>query len=487
MQNPLTKLLTMPTTQLGRATRFLILQVRLWVHCARLLRKNRAGQKAAALSYHTIFGLLPMAIVMLMVFQALPAYRGVGQKVQHFVYEQLQLTSIVLPADPNSNDSGQVVDDSSQMTDHSDQMSDEGSAEVQMDGGAESSLTEGPRMLTDYLDDLVVKFFSGVDKGSITLLGAVLVIWAALALLVNAERVFNEIWHVARGRSLINRIINYWALLTLGPLLLGVGLHLAGSHTALGQLQKTLSSSWLPLLISYGIAMLGFFLVYFVLPNTKVDPRAALWGALVAALVWSLAKWGFRQYVTLVIPYSTIYGIIGLVPLAVLWIYVTWMIVLFGLQLSFTTQYLHTLSTGELSDARQHSDCFIANDVTLMNILRVVTANFETNQGPVPAETLCSRLEMPAGFGSKILRFLVDEGLLVKTSEPTVGFVPGRTPETVTLADISMIVAKASFSQNADSAALSQLLNDKRLAQTQTNLKQLLADPSSELHEQEPE
>ena len=340
-------------------------------------------------------------------------------------------------------------------------------------------------MLTDYLDELVGKFFSGVDKGSITLLGAVLVIWAALALLVNAERVFNEIWHVSRGRSLINKIINYWALLTLGPLLLGVGLHLAGSHAFLGQFQQTMNSPWPPRLISYGIAMLGFFLMYFVLPNTKVEPWPALWGALVAALVWSLAKWGFRQYVTQVIPYSTVYGIIGLVPLAVLWVYVTWLILLFGLQVSFTTQHLHTLSAAELSDARRQEDCFIANDVTIMNILRVVAADFESKQGPVPAETICSRLELPAGFGSKILRFLVDEGLLAKTSEPAIGFVPGRAPETVTLADISTLVTKASFCQNADSAALSQLLNDKRLAQTQTNLKQLLEDPHNEINKEE--
>ncbi len=90
----LTKLLSTPTAQLGKASRFAVFQIKLWSHCARLLRKNRAGQQAAALSYHTIFGVVPLAIVMLLVFQLFPASENVGNKVRAFAYEQLNLTNI---------------------------------------------------------------------------------------------------------------------------------------------------------------------------------------------------------------------------------------------------------------------------------------------------------------------------------------------------------------------------------------------------------
>ncbi|MHC4498121.1 MAG: hypothetical protein ACYS21_03300, partial [Planctomycetota bacterium] len=76
----LSKLLSTPTAQLGRASRFLVFQIKLWSHCARLLIKNRSGQQAAALSYHTVFGIVPLAIVTLLMFQSFPAYSGVGEK-----------------------------------------------------------------------------------------------------------------------------------------------------------------------------------------------------------------------------------------------------------------------------------------------------------------------------------------------------------------------------------------------------------------------
>ncbi len=78
-------LLSTPTAQLGRGSRFLVFQAKLWIHCARLLKKNRAGQQAAALSYHTIFGIVPLAIVMLLIFQMFPAYSEYGQKIKGFI------------------------------------------------------------------------------------------------------------------------------------------------------------------------------------------------------------------------------------------------------------------------------------------------------------------------------------------------------------------------------------------------------------------
>ena len=102
----LTELLSTPTTQLGKASRFVVFQIKLWTHCARLLKKNRAGQQAAALSYHTIFGIVPLAIVMLLVFQSFPAYEDTGYKVKNLVYEQLHLSTIEYPdpANPKTNE-----------------------------------------------------------------------------------------------------------------------------------------------------------------------------------------------------------------------------------------------------------------------------------------------------------------------------------------------------------------------------------------------
>src|SRR4030042_5603463 len=97
------KLLSTPTAQLGRVGRFAFFQVKLWYHCARLLRKNRAGQQAAALAYHTIFGIVPLVVVTLLIFNAMPAYSHVGEKVRNFIEQQLHLSALQFP-DPQNPD-----------------------------------------------------------------------------------------------------------------------------------------------------------------------------------------------------------------------------------------------------------------------------------------------------------------------------------------------------------------------------------------------
>ncbi len=433
----LKKLLSTPTAQLGKASRFVVFQIKLWSHCARLLVKNRSGQQAAALSYHTIFGIVPLTIVILLVFQSFPAYSGLGERVKDIVYEQLNLSTIEFPDPANSEETVR---------------------------------------LTEYLDGIVGGFFTGVNELSIAGFSVIIVIWAALALLSTIEKAFNNIWHVGRGRNFLHRIINYWALLTLGPLLLGVGIYISTKYTTVGQIQETVLTHIGPAVLSYTVATVAFFLLYFVLPNTKVQARAAIWGAAVAALVWAFAKWGFGAYVTKFIPYSQVYGVLGLMPLGVFWIFITWLIVLFGLQLTFTTQHLKSLDAAEIAAVKKREEYFIANDLTAINIVREIAAAFEQNRAPVSSEVICSKLDLPAEFGEKILNHLVVSGIIMKTSEPKLGFIPAKDPENIRLSDIAEAVAAAGFAQSPTDqpAALQQITRSQREALAQYNLKQLL-------------
>ncbi|MBA7656600.1 hypothetical protein ES703_64526 [subsurface metagenome] len=435
----LKELLTTPTEQLGKASRFLVFQIKLWWHCVRLLIKNRSSQQAAALSYHTIFGLVPLAVVALLIFQSFPAYREVGEKVRGLVYEQLHLSTIEYPDAANP---------------------------------------EGSIKLTEHLDEITGRVFTGLSEGKIALVSAVIIIWAALALLSTIERAFNNIWRVGRGRSFLHRIINYWAFLTLGPLLLGVGIYITTRFALVGQIQQTILSNVAPRVLSYIVATVAFFLLYFVLPNTKVRARPAIWGAAMAALVWTLAKWCFGLYVTKLIPYSQVYGVLGLIPLGVFWIFITWFIVLFGLQLTFTTQHLKSLDAAEIATAKKEEEYFIANDLTAINIVREIAAAFEANSAPIEAEVISSKLNIPAEFGEKILQHLVDRGLIVKTSDPKVGFIPAKDPANIRLSDIAAAVAEVGFAQSTTEGAsgLRQIAQLQRDALAQYNIKQILSD-----------
>lgn len=430
--------------QVGRARRFLVFQIKMWSHCIRLLGHNRAGQQAAALSYYTLFGLVPLAIVILLVFQYSGAYKGIGVQVKHFAYEQMHLTKIEYaprPDDPNQpNDPNQKV------------------------------------MLTDYLDKIIQQFFSGMDGGSLSLVSAVLVIWAAIGLLTTVERAFNRIWHVTQGRGLLHRMIDYWALLTLGPLLLGVGIYATTQYAMLRDIEATVLTHATPVVVSGVVALLAFFLLYLLLPNTKVQPGPALWGAAVAALAWSMAKWGFGKYVTDFIPYGKIYGVLGLIPLTVFWIYVTWLIILFGLQLTFTTQNLSTLDAAEIAAARKaEQDYFLTNDLTAINLVKEIAESFERGDGPIAAETVCRRLDLPQELGDRLLGCLIGAGLIARTQEPAVGLVPAKSPEQIRLSDIVEAVARAAFAQprQDECGALAELIRTQRQSLAALRLKDI--------------
>ena len=201
------KILSTPSAQFGRMGRFLVFQIKLWIHCFRLLKKNRSGQQAAALSYYTVFGLVPLAVVMVMVFQFFPTYKDVGQNIKITIYEQLHLSTIEYP-DPASADN--------------------------------------KIKLTDNLDAIIARIFAGFNQGRIAVLGAILIIVAALMLLLTIEGAFNNIWGVSRGRGIVQRVVNYWALLTLGPLLVATAMYIATRYATINELQKTVISHTAP-------------------------------------------------------------------------------------------------------------------------------------------------------------------------------------------------------------------------------------------------
>jgi len=406
-------LFSKPTDELGRMSRFLLLQFRIWRQCFKLLRVNMAFTQAAALAYHTIFGIVPLAIVMLMVFQMFPAYRELGDKVRNFAYEQLNLSAIEYPDTKAVTPDGQVQ----------------------------------KIVISKKIDEVVEEYMSKVNTGAITIVGVALVIWAAIGLLTTIERTFNNIWHIHVGRGFMHRIVYYSWILMFGPILLMVGIFISTEYLLRGGMESGFLSFFrpvFPFVVSVGL----LFFLYSMLPNTKVNTIPALWGALVATLLWTAIKFGFRMYMSKVVMYQAIYGILGIIPLTVFWIYVMWIIVLFGLQLTYATQNLRSLDAEEMARLRRSGECFLANDQTVIRIMEYILNAFEQkNEQPVTVEAVSARLDIPPDFAARVLDRMVKAGLLFHTNEPISGYVPSTDGTHMSLADIFDAVAKASFAQ----------------------------------------
>jgi len=237
--------------------------------------------------------------------------------------------------------------------------------------------------------------------------------------------------------------------------------------------------------ISFLVSWTALFLLYLVMPNAKVKAGPALWGAGVAALVWSFAKWGFGVYVLRLIPYSAIYGVLGLIPLGVFWVYVTWMIVLFGLQLTFAVQHFATLESAERLIAKDADNRFIANEMTGIAVTREIAVAFENDRGPLSTDAICSRLDIPGDFGQKLLDEMVGRGLLGRPSEPSRGYVLVRNPARIRLSEIAEAVSAVALAQPKPNAQkdLHRIAQAQRSVLTQYTLRDILDNASETIQE----
>jgi len=173
------------------------------------------------------------------------------------------------------------------------------------------------------------------NTGGLTAIGVVGLAVTAIMLLATVESAFNAIWRVQEARPLVTRLIAYWTVLTLGPMLLGAGLslntyfsllaRLAAESVDIGALRGLFFT-----LIPIFFAAAGFTVMYVALPHRKVDWRHALAGGLVAAVLFEVLKTVFSLYVGRIITFQAVYGTLSALPLFLIWMYLTWSVVLFG-------------------------------------------------------------------------------------------------------------------------------------------------------------
>jgi membrane protein len=171
------------------------------------------------------------------------------------------------------------------------------------------------------------------NAARLTTVGLAFLFVTAIIVLLTIDRAFNQIWRVPRPRGTVQRIFIYWALLTVGPLLVGASLSL--TYWLVGQslgLVKgvPLAAEVLLDVVPIVLTAAAFTLAYIAIPNRRVLVRDALAGGLLAALAFEGMKRGFALYVTQFPTYRLVYGAFASVPLFLLWIYLSWVVVLFG-------------------------------------------------------------------------------------------------------------------------------------------------------------
>lgn len=252
-------------------------------------REDRLGVTASSLTFTTTISLVPLFTVALAVFSAFPMFGRLQVTLQRWLVESLVPDNIA-------------------------------------------------KQVLSYLNQFAAK------AGQIGWVGALILLGTALALILTIDRKLNDIWRVRTSRPLTQRVLVYWAVLTLGPLLLAASLT-ATSYAVTTTGGVTRSGSVRVLLDSLQFVLMtgGMAALYRFVPNTKVRWSHALVGGLFTAGALELAKGVLAWYLGQVPTYSVVYGTFATVPILLVWFYVAWVIVLLG---AVVAAYLPSLLSG---------------------------------------------------------------------------------------------------------------------------------------------
>lgn len=288
----------------------------------------------------------------------------------------------------------------------------------------------------------IFRYIENTHFGRLGTLGLIFLILAVLALLSNIEKSFNHIWRVKETRSLLRRFSDYFSVVLLSPLFILAAVSMSSSlqsQTLVQHLLETAVIGEVVLLLFKLLPFLAmwaaFVFLYLFMPNTRVRFVSALIGGVFGGTLWQLVQWGYVHFQVGVAKYNAIYGTMAALPIFIVWLYVSWVIVLLGLELTYALQNAKTMRQ-ELGEEQIN---FASRQRLALTVLLLVGEAFYAGQPAWTRERLCSELKIPSRKASELLADLVRLGLLVAVQDESgelTGYQPGRAPDQLPLREL---------------------------------------------------
>jgi membrane protein len=267
--------------------------------------------------------------------------------------------------------------------------------------------------VTRFANTLLETTRGGVIAG----VGVALLLWTVLRLLGNIEASFNHIWRVKRNRSFARKVSDYLSAFIICPLLL----IMSSTVTVVIKTQVTFVVQTVSLvgaigpaiffalrLLVYCVVWILFTFVYMFMPNTRVRFGSALFAGIVSGTLYQLFQWVYIWSQIGVSKYNAVYGSLAALPLFLIWLQISWLIVLFGAELSFAHQNEETYEFGpDWSDLSYASRRLIA-----LRITHILVKAFSEERPPLSAENIARKLDMPIRLVCEIIQELVDSKIV---------------------------------------------------------------------------
>ncbi|MEZ0310778.1 MAG: YhjD/YihY/BrkB family envelope integrity protein [Myxococcota bacterium] len=366
-----------------RWRRFTVHYLRVLIFVSRPEVLTRLRLRAQALSFQTVFAIVPLFAVFFVIFKGFGGMDAVQGRLEKLIVENLA-------------------------------------------GGSELSA-----QVTNYIQHAVANV-SGKTLGVVSI---VLLIYSVLGLMQNIEDSFNDIFGVKKGRAWDIRIVLYWTALTLGPLLIGASLALTAflQNDAVLGIVKSFGfiSAALIQMTPLVVTWIAFGALYLVVPNSRVSFKAAAAAAVVAGSAWSAAKFGYAIYAKKSVTTLSIYGTMAALPLFFFWLYVSWIIVLFGAQVAFAFQNAATYR--EEDDAQRANP--LARERAAVRLYIEIARDFFDGRPSTNPDYAAAALGLPRRLLERIVQALKEGGFL-RTVDGEAGLIPAKDLGQVTISDL---------------------------------------------------
>lgn len=382
-------------TELRGLSGYAIQTARLFYLSAREFRHDFCFERAASLTFASIISMIPLSVL----FVGFAGLLGGGERIIEFVEEKI----------------------------------------------FQHLAPEFQKDLSQWLEEYVSPDAFRAGPTELVNLGALVgLLLAALGILTTAERVFNRIWKVRGTRSYLQKLSAFWVILTTSPFMVVASIWVEGFLVPEGGvIEKLTNAYWFVdalynLLVPVFIGFIAFSLLYIFMPSARVNVRSAAVGALVAALLWELSKRAFYLYVLHAGAVTNFYKQLATVPLFLIWLYVTWLILLLGGEISYVHQNLTTLSDFR---AAKSPRClrFPRGLIGLYLLLRVQAA-FRSGGPPLKLTEIGEELGESPDVVKPLIGRLAESGILVADIRAPDCYVLARHPATVKIQDVLRVL-----------------------------------------------
>ncbi len=264
--------------------------------------------RASALTFTNLLAIVPLMFVVLSTLSAFPLFENLSNNVQNFIFENF------VPS------AGQVV----------------------------------KKYVLDFVD----------KTSNLSFVGLAFLILTAILMLYTIEQALNNIWRVHRHRRGVSTFMLYWAILTLTPILLGIGFGLSTYVLSLPGISSAAAmlgiKEWMFSMLTFSLIAAVFSIIYITVPNCHVPVRSGVLGGIIAAFLYEIARWGFALYLTKFSTYQLIYGALATIPIFLIWLYLLWLIILLGAEITHCLTYRYTITSKQILDPFTHACQWLA-------------------------------------------------------------------------------------------------------------------------------